>query len=340
MSFRFFKAWTRHDDCSRVVKEIWGQPVIGNPMVRLQLKLKRLKSALKTRNKTVFEELQQLDYKAQLILTNALLNQDQFLAFHASTSHCTVISIVRDIIPQLVTNEDNVMLTKVPSNEEIKAEVFAMNSDGAPGPDGFGGHFYQFFWEVVVLDVIQLVQYFFTSGKLNSNLNANLMILILKTPEAINVLSKKCFAGNIVMKIDIKKAFDTLDLSFLLQVLKQFDFHATFCNWIVDILYSAKLSILSSGKAIGYFSCIRGVRQGDPLSPLLFYLAEEVLSRSLSTAYSAGSINPMRFCRGVVIPSHVLYADDILIFCQGSKRNIREDVQYLWGSLKPSTFKP
>ncbi|GAU47616.1 hypothetical protein TSUD_90210 [Trifolium subterraneum] len=48
MPFRFFKVWTSHPDCARVVKEIWSKPVIGNPMVRLQLKLKRLKAALKS----------------------------------------------------------------------------------------------------------------------------------------------------------------------------------------------------------------------------------------------------------------------------------------------------
>jgi len=66
------------------------------------------------------------------------------------------------------------------------------------------------------------------------------------------------------------------------------------------------------------------VRQGDPLSPLLFCLEEEVLSRALSASANRGWIIPMSFCRGNGVPTHVLYADDIMIFCTGLKRKIRE----------------
>jgi len=80
--------------------------------------------------------------------------------------------------------------------------------------------------------------------------------------------------------------------------------------------------VLVNGKAVGFFSCSRGVRQGDPLSPLLFCIAEEVLSRALSMATAAGRITPMTYCRGVSFPTHILYADDVMIFCTGTKSNI------------------
>jgi len=52
-------------------------------------------------------------------------------------------------------------------------------------------------------------------------------------------------------------------------------------------------------------------------------LAEEVLSRALSAAQSGGRITPMAYARGVSFPTHILYADDVLIFCIGTKVNIR-----------------
>jgi hypothetical protein len=236
----------------------------------------------------------------------------------------------------LVTADENDMLVRLPLRKEIKDAVFSLNGDGAPGPDGFGGHFYQTFWDVIGDDVVNSVEDFFRNGLIPANINSNMIVLIPKCPgaksmgdyrpialanfhfkivtkivadrlsvitsriisveqrgfvrdrniseciilasEAINALDRKQYGGNIALKVDISKAFDTLDWNFLVMVLNNFGFSPIFVNWILEILQSARLSILINGKAVGFFSCSRGVRQGDPLSPLLFCLAEEVLS--------------------------------------------------------------
>jgi len=285
------------------------------------------------------------------------------------------------VVPCLVSEEDNHCLLRLPLREEIKGAVFDLNGDGAPGPDGFGGHFYHTFWDIIEVDVIQSVQEFFMTGVLPPNINSNMLVLIPKikgaqamgdfrpialanfqfkivtkiladrlslitmhiispeqrgfirdrnisdciimASEAVNMIDKRQFGGNVALKVDIKKAFDTLDWNLLVAVLRKFGFSPTFTNWILAILHSARLSILVNGKAVGFFSCSRGVRQGDPLSPLLFCIAEEVLSRAISIASHAGQIVPMFYCRGASIPTHILYADDVLIFCAGTKQNIR-----------------
>jgi len=87
---------------------------------------------------------------------------------------------------------------------------------------------------------------------------------IMTASEAVNLLHKKTYGGNIAMEIDIRKAFDTVNWQFLLHVLHCFGFNKLFCEWIDNILHSAKLSININGKLIGFFSCTRGVRQGIP----------------------------------------------------------------------------
>lgn len=56
------------------------------------------------------------------------------------------------------------MLTNLPTIEEVKNVVFSMNGNGAPGPDGFGGYFFQEFWDIVAQDVFNATLQFFRDG--------------------------------------------------------------------------------------------------------------------------------------------------------------------------------
>lgn len=101
-----------------------------------------------------------------------------------------------------------------------------------------------------------------------------------------NLLHKKYYGNNISMKIDISKAFDTLSLDFILKVLKQFGFSLKLCNWMSYIL-NPFISISLNGQLSGYFSYHREVKQGKPLSPLLFYIADDVLIKGISRKHQA-----------------------------------------------------
>jgi len=78
-----------------------------------------------------------------------------------------------------------------------------------------------------------------------------------------------------------------------------------------------------NGNIVGFFPCKRGVLQGDPLSPLGFCLAEEVLSRAIELERVSSALQPMSYCRGISLPTHILYADDIFICCASTRKNIR-----------------
>jgi hypothetical protein len=109
--------------------------------------------------------------------------------------------------------------------------------------------------------------------------------------EAANLLHSKAFGGNIALIIDVTKAFDTLEWPFLFKVLRSFGFSDFFCDWMDVILKSATLSISINGKMHGYFHCKRGVRQGGPLSPLLFCIVEDVLSRNITKLVADGKLH-------------------------------------------------
>lgn len=109
---------------------------------------------------------------------------DFYSTLYASENSCSDSGLVRKVIPQLVSAEDNSMLTGLPVMDEVKSVVFSMIAEGAPGPDGFGGCFYRAFWDIVGMDVYQSVLQFFKSGWIMPNLNSNIVALVPKFPEA------------------------------------------------------------------------------------------------------------------------------------------------------------
>jgi hypothetical protein len=77
----------------------------------------------------------------------------------------------------------------------------------------------------------------------------------------------------IILKLDFEKAFDSLEHEALFLILKHKGFSDQWIRWVKDFLASGVSSVLLNGVHGKQFYCKRGVRQGDPLSPLLYVLA-------------------------------------------------------------------
>ncbi|XP_042518500.1 uncharacterized protein LOC122092229 [Macadamia integrifolia] len=103
-------------------------------------------------------------------------------------------------------------------------------------------------------------------------------------------------------------------------VLRRFGFSEKWISWIHQILVSARISVLFNGGPVGFFGVEKGLRQGDPISPMLFIIAEEVLCRGLSELLANNNIKALSGPRGAIIPTHILFADDVFIFSNASIR--------------------
>jgi hypothetical protein len=75
-------------------------------------------------------------------------------------------------------------------------------------------------------------------------------------------------------------------------MLKVKGFSPRWIRWVQDILSTATSSVLLNGVAGKDFKCRRGVRQGDPLSPLLFAIAADILQGVINHEYRQGNISP------------------------------------------------
>ncbi|KAK2637423.1 hypothetical protein Ddye_032215 [Dipteronia dyeriana] len=87
----------------------------------------------------------------------------------------------------------------------------------------------------------------FLSALLEDYRDRHIEVCIALAFDCVNVLHKKFYEGNVAMKMDNRKAFDTLDWKFLCRVLRAFGFSQTFMDWIVSILGSLRLSVLFNG---------------------------------------------------------------------------------------------
>lgn len=97
-----------------------------------------------------------------------------YTALYASEDECVQSDIIQRVIPNSVSREDNAMLTNLPTMDEVKSDVFAMNAARAPGSDGYGGGFYQKIWDAIGMDVYKSVIQFFQQSWILPNLNLNL----------------------------------------------------------------------------------------------------------------------------------------------------------------------
>lgn len=104
-----------------------------------------------------------------------------------------------------------------------------------------------------------------------------------------------------VVKLDLANAFDRVRHSFLFNFLSKFGFGVSFINWIWACISEPWIAPLVNGRAPDFFKATRGLRQGCPLSPLLFVLQASVLSFHLDKKLQDQEINGLCIARGIKI---------------------------------------
>jgi mannosylglycoprotein endo-beta-mannosidase len=135
----------------------------------------------------------------------------------------------------------------------------------------------------------------------------------------------------ILLKLDISKAFDSVSWSFLLELMQQLGFGQIWRDIISGLLCSSSTQVLMNGSPGDRIFHRRGLRQGDPLSPMLFILVMDVLGHMISKAASDGLLLPLS--RRPLQHRIYIYADDVVLFLRPAVEeiNVTMDILNLFG---------
>ena len=137
------------------------------------------------------------------------------------------------------------------------------------------------------------------------------------------VLKRKRHNG-VILKLDFEKAYDKVNWEFLQQTLRMKGFSAQWCKWIDCIVRGGSVGIKINDDMGSFFQTKKGLRQGDPLSPLLFNIVADMLAILVSRARENGQIEgvvPHLIDGGLSI---LQYADDTIIFLENDMEQAKK----------------
>lgn len=140
---------------------------------------------------------------------------------------------------------------------------------------------------------------------------------VLLAQELVKGYDQANISPRCVLKIDLHKAYDSLSWDFIFELLEALNVPSIFVNWIQECVCTVSYAVKINGENQGRIIGKRGLRQGDPMSPLLFVLAMDYLTRILHLVVATKGFQYHPRCRKQKIIS-LCFADDLLIFSKAS----------------------
>ncbi|KAL0358309.1 UNVERIFIED_CONTAM: Transposon TX1 uncharacterized protein [Sesamum angustifolium] len=240
------------------------------------------KVAIRRANKRIF----QISDEAGNTFTEPHDISNEFVAFYQRllggdrTDRAIDLRYLRPWARHIVTDKEANLLIRPITKDDVKTVVFDIEERG---PDGYSSGFFKAAWPVVREEITAAVMDFFTTGRLLKQVNATLItlipkILVLRIRGVLDkiispsqtafvpgrsisdnvLLAQELFSGynqcrlspRCALKVDLRKAYDTVEWDFLLATLQLFGFPPTFNKWIEECVTSPHFSLYLTGELI------------------------------------------------------------------------------------------
>ncbi|CAL1400244.1 unnamed protein product [Linum trigynum] len=125
---------------------------------------------------------------------------------------------------------------------------------------------------------------------------------------------------DMMIKLDMKKAYDLVEWKCLLSLLKAYGFGEIWCSWSKECISTVRFNILFNRSPTEGFTPSRGIRQGDSLSPLLFILMTNALSFLVEKSIELKHLKGLKLNQNCPRLTHCLFAVDTVFFGEASLR--------------------
>ncbi|KAK3221959.1 hypothetical protein Dsin_008984 [Dipteronia sinensis] len=218
-----------------------------------------------------------------LVKKEAICHFQNTLGCSRPVSH-GIGSTLSNIIDRVISNEQANFMGRDVIDDEIREVCFSLHPNKAPGPDGFNAHFFKITWDIV-----------------GENRNYH----------------KDASCPRLALIVDLMKAFDMVNWGFLLETHAAFHFPSNVIMWIKACLTTPKFSISFNADLAGFFFEKRGLLQRKPMSPYLFVIAMEVLSKFLAKRIENFPSFKFHWRCDKIKLSHLCFADDLIMLCHG-----------------------
>ncbi|XP_062103950.1 uncharacterized protein LOC133815080 [Humulus lupulus] len=330
--FKIFNLWIAHRGFNEVVRSIWNKPMAVRGLQGVIKKLLRLKHVLKAFNRDEIEDVEKGYHQAkgdyQLALNRAqefpidfLVQEPEKVAaaryqYHQAIDENRIVSfqneqgVVIDDYNAVVHHFLDHFRGYMGSSSSAISTINSQCIDFGP-----------------CLDIemqLKLIRKFRKSDVKK----ALFSIPGTKSP------GPDCFGSEFykamwrnassrcALKIDLSKAYDTVDWCFLEGLLVSLRFPTKFICWVMVCLRGNAYLLMMNGRLQGGFHGVKGLRQGDPISPLLFFLVMEYFTRLLQLGATQHDFKFHPLCKSLKI-INLCFADDLIIFYKANKGSIQ-----------------